>query len=151
MNPAHTVSKMTAVAAVLMTAFAAFPTKVAADESDAIAYRQHIMKAMDAQTAALGMILSGAIPPENLVSHLDAIAQMAATGLDSFKPKVPGGESSPDVWAKWADFETRMNAFAANTAKVAKIARDQGQDAVMSELATALSCKSCHDLYRAKR
>lgn len=123
----------------------------AAEDKDAIAYRQHIMKALDAQTAALGMTLSGAIPPDNLVSHLETIAAIAASALDSFKLKVPGGESNPEVWAKWSDFESRMNAFAANTAKVAKLGREQGQDAIMSDLTNALSCKPCHDLYRTKQ
>jgi cytochrome c556 len=123
----------------------------AAQDDDVIAYRQNLMKAVDAQTAALGMILSGAVPPDNLVSHLDTIALIAASMPASFEPKVVGGESSAEVWAKWADFSERINTFAANTAKVAKIAREQGQDAIMSDLAVALSCKACHDVYRTKK
>lgn len=138
------------IATLLFSAVAPLPAS-AAEDKDTIEYRQHIMKALDAQTAALGMTLSGAIPPDNLVSHLETIALIAAGALDSFKLKVPGGESNPEVWTKWADFEARMNAFATNTAKVAKLGREQGQDAVMSDLATALSCKSCHDLYRTKQ
>lgn len=126
------------------------PAAIAADEPDAIKYRQHVMKALDAQTAALGMILSGAIPEDNLLSHLDAIAEMAGASLATFEAKVQGGESDPKVWESWADFSARMNAFAANTAKVAKLAKDQGKDAIMSELAGALSCKGCHDVYRKK-
>lgn len=127
------------------------PLSASADDKDVIAYRQHIMRALDAQTAALGMVLSGAVPEDNLVSHLETIAVSAQAGLASFEAKIAGGESSPDVWAKWPDFSTRMNAFAANTAKVAKMAREQGKDAIMGEIATALSCKSCHDAYRVKK
>lgn len=126
---------------------------LAADDKDkdAIAYRQHVMRALDAQTAAVGMIVSGAIPEDNLVSHLDSIAVMASGAITTFDAKVLGGESSPDVWAKWPDFSQRMKAFAEGTAKAAKVAREQGRDAVMGELASALSCKSCHDLYRQKK
>lgn len=123
----------------------------AAEDKDVIEYRQHGMKALDAQTAILGMILSGAIPEDNLVSHLETIALIAQHSLVTFEPKVPGGESSPEVWAKWTDFSERMNAFAANTAKVAKLAKEQGKDSIMAELAGALSCKSCHDTYRLKK
>lgn len=122
----------------------------AAEDKDTIEYRQHIMKSLDAQVAILGMILSGAAPEDNLVSHLDTIAMIAQGALQSFEAKVPGGESSPEVWAKWADYSQRMNSFAAATAKVAKIAREQGKDAIMGEVAGALSCKSCHDVYRKK-
>ncbi|MCA0201120.1 MAG: cytochrome c [Proteobacteria bacterium] len=123
---------------------------LAAEDKDLIDYRQHIMKSLDAQVAILGMILSGAAPEDNLVSHLDTIALIAQGTLQSFEAKAPGGESSPEVWAKWPDFSQRMNAFAAATAKVAKMAREQGKDAIMGEVAGALSCKSCHDVYRVK-
>jgi cytochrome c556 len=150
MTRAGRIVRTLVLAAPLFAAILPFPIK-AAEDKDAIEYRQHIMRAMDAQTAALGMTLSGAIPPDNLVSHLETIALIASSALDSFKPKVPGGESSPEVWAKWADYEARMNTFAAATAKIAKLGREQGPDAVMSDLATALSCKSCHDVYRLKK
>lgn len=127
------------------------PFAAAADDKDTIDYRQRGMRAMDAQVAALGMVLSGAIPDDNLVSHLDTIAELASGSLKSFEAKVQGGESSPAVWEKWADYSQRMQTFAAATAKVAKIAREQGKDAIMSELAPALSCKSCHDVYRLKK
>jgi cytochrome c556 len=123
----------------------------AAEDKDVIEYRQRGMLAMDAQTAAIGMILSGAIPEDNLVSHLDTIATIAAGSLRGFEAKVPGGESSPAVWEKWPDFSDRMKAFAASTAKIAKTAREQGKDAIMSELAAALSCKACHDVYRLQK
>jgi len=109
------------------------------------------MRAIDAQTAALGMILSGVIPEDNFVGHLDLIAMTAAGALSCFEAKVPGGESSPDVRTKWPDFSQRMRAFAEGTAKAAKIAREQGKDAAMGEITSALSCKSCHDVYRVKK
>lgn len=126
------------------------PVTAFADDKDTIEYRQHIMKSLDAQVAILGMILSGAAPEDNLVSHLDTIALIAQGSLQSFQAKVPGGESTPEVWTKWADFSQRMDTFAAATLKVAKIAREQGKDAIMGEVAGALSCKSCHDVYRTK-
>jgi len=150
MNPTRRAIKAAAIATVLFSTLSPIAAG-AAEDKDVIAYRQGIMKALDAQTAALGMMLSGAIPPDNLVSHLETIALIAASSLESFRPNVPGGESNPEVWAKWADFETRMNDFSTNIAKVAKLGKEQGQDAIMNDLAPALSCKSCHDHYRKKQ
>ncbi|MGE4061830.1 MAG: cytochrome c [Rhodospirillaceae bacterium] len=127
------------------------PFTASADDKDAIEYRQHVMRSLDAQTAVLGMILSGAIPEDNLVSHLDTIALIAQSSLATFETKIPGGESDPKVWGQWADFSARMKAFAEGTAKVAKMAKEQGKDSIMSELASALTCKGCHDVYRVKK
>src|SRR5690606_18363645 len=75
-----------------------------ADEKDTIEYRQHIMKSLDAQSAILGQIVSGAVPDDNLVQHLDVLALLASTALKSFEAKVPGGEAKPEVWSDWPDF-----------------------------------------------
>jgi cytochrome c556 len=139
-----------AVGLCLAICAAAAPPIAAAEDKDAIEYRQHVMKSLDAQTAVLGMILSGAVPDDNLVNHLETIAMIAQHTLATFEAKVPGGESNPEVWSKWPDFSDRMKTFATNTARVAKIAKEQGKDAIMSELTGALTCKSCHDTYRAK-
>lgn len=139
------------MSAALVLGIQAAALDVSAAEDPAVQYRQQVMRALDAQTAAVGMILSGVIPEDNFVSHLDSIALMAKGALTTFEAKVPGGESNPELWAKWPDFSQRMTAFAEGTAKAAKIAREQGKDAVMGEIAGALSCKSCHDLYRSKK
>lgn len=121
----------------------------AADE-DAIEYRQHIMKALNAQSAILGQIVSGLVPDDQLVEHLDIMAMLAATSKKSFEPKVAGGESKAEVWSQWPDFAKRMDEFASKTAEAAKIAHTQGGQAALSNMLDVLSCKSCHDVYRSK-
>jgi len=121
------------------------------DDKDVIEYREHLMKALDAQTAAVGMIVSTQIPEDNLVQHLNQIALLAKTALQSFEPKVAGGESKPEVWTQWADFSAKMNDFAARTAKLAEDAKTGGVQTVTAELAEALTCKGCHDVYRNKK
>ena len=121
------------------------------EDKDVIDYRQNIMKSLDSQTAALGMVISTQITSENLVQHLDTIALTAKMSLKSFEQKVQGGESLPAVWDKWDDFKKRMNDFVVNTQKLAETGRTQGQDAVVAGMVDALSCKSCHDLYREKK
>jgi cytochrome c556 len=129
------------------------PTAVSADDQDVIDYREHIMKTMDEQSAAVGMILSGTIEGNNMAAHLQTIALTAQIALKAFEPKVAGGEAKPEVWSNWADFSKRMNEFAKNTAEVAALAKEKGNDdATLAEkVVGALSCKSCHDVYRKEK
>jgi len=128
-----------------------FSAGARADNQDVIDYRQYIMNTLNEQAAALGEILSGAIPDDNVVSHMDALALTAATALKAFVPKVPGGEARPEVWSQWDDFSRRMNDFAQQTASMAKIAHTQGKDAALAKVMDALSCKKCHDSYRREK
>ena len=139
--------------AILASAFLtlAMPGTASADDEDAIAYRRHIMHSLQEQTAALGKILSGAVPDDNAVAHMEALALIASTALKSFEPRVPGGDSKPEVWSDWDDFSSRMEEFARLTAKMAQAARDEGKDAGLSHAIEALNCKGCHDVYRKPR
>jgi len=140
------------VLSVLLLAAAPLISTVAqADDEDTIAYRKHIMKTLDEQTAAIGMILSGVIPDDNLQLHMDAIATTAAMALRSFEPNVPGGDAKPEVWSNWEDFSKRMNTFAEKTANMAKVAREEGPENAGELAIEALDCKSCHKVYNSKR
>jgi len=130
-------------------ALAAFvPPSARADDKDVIEYRKHIMNTLNEQSAALGQILSTVVPDDNAVAHINAIALTASTALKAFEPKVPGGQAKPDVWANWADFSKRMNEFAQRTAQAAKVAKEQGKEAALSNILDQLTCKSCHEVYR---
>jgi cytochrome c556 len=119
-----------------------------ASDKDVIDYRQHIMKSLNEQAAALGQILSTSIPADNAAAHIEAIALTASMALKAFEPKVPGGEAKPEVWANWPDFSKRMNEFAQKTSQSAKIAKDRGPDAALADILDVLTCKSCHETYR---
>ena len=129
------------------------PAVVSADDQDIVEYREHIMKTLDEQSAAVGMILSTVVPGDNMAAHLQAIALTAQTALKSFEPKVLGGEARPEVWNNWADFSKRMNDFAKNTALVAAQAKGKRSDdpELGEAVVDALSCKSCHDAYRKEK
>lgn len=127
------------------------PQASTADDQDVIDYRRHIMETLKAQTAALGMIMSGAIPDDNAIAHMDILAATAATALKSFEPKVEGGDAKAEVWAQWDDFSARMNDFAAKTAEMSKTAHEKGKDEALLLVMDALTCKQCHDTYRVKK
>ena len=122
-----------------------------ADDQDVISYRQLIMKELDAESAAFGMIVSGQIPPDSLAPQAKAIANSAKSALKAFEPKVPGGEAKPEVWAKWDDFSKRMQTFAQKTEELAKASESGNVAAVTELIIPALPCKECHDVYRNKK
>jgi cytochrome c556 len=119
-----------------------------ADDKDVVEYREHVMNTLNEQAGAVGQILSGAVPDENLAAHLDAIALTASIALKAFQPKVLGGEAKSDVWGNWPDFAKRMNEFAQKTALTAKAAKEPGKSGMNEMVIEALSCKACHDTYR---
>ena len=118
---------MKRILAAPLLALSLLPMSSIADDQDVIDYRRHIMETLKAQTAALGMIMSGAIPDDNVVAHIDIIAGTAATALKSFEPKVEGGDAKAEVWAQWDDFSARMNDFAAKTAAMSKTATSRAR------------------------
>jgi cytochrome c556 len=122
-----------------------------ADDQDVIDYRQLIMKQLDAESQALGMMVSGQIPPDSLALEAKSIANAAKAALKAFEPKVPGGESKPDVWSHWEDFSKRMQAFARDSDEMAKVAETGNVAKVTELMITALPCKECHDTYRNKK
>ena len=122
-----------------------------ADDKAIIDYREHIMNTLNEQSAALGQILSTTVPGDNTSAHIQAIALAASLALKAFEPKVQGGEAKPEVWSNWPDFSKRMTDFAQKTAEMAQISREKGNDAALANVVDALSCKGCHDVYRAEK
>lgn len=122
-----------------------------ADDKDVIDYREHVMNTLNEQAAAVGQILSTAVPDDNVTAHLEAISLAASIALKAFEPKVPGGQAKPEVWSNWPDFSKRMTEFAQKVAQATKTAQAGGKEEVMTNIADILSCKSCHDVYREEK
>jgi cytochrome c556 len=122
-----------------------------AEDQDVIDYRELIMKQLDAEAAALGMIVSGQIPPDSLAFQARALASSARSALKAFEPKVPGGEAKPEVWAKWDDFSKRMQVFAQKSEEMAKVSESGNVQKVTELMIDAMPCKACHDVYRQKK
>jgi cytochrome c556 len=121
------------------------------DPQDLITYRELIMKELEAEAAALGLMVAGQIPPDNLTLQAKAAAASARSALKAFEPKVPGGEAKPEVWANWADFAKRMQSLAQGAEEMAKASEGNNLQAVSGLIVTALPCKECHDTYRNKK
>ena len=135
--------------AAMQTAILPMAAQAEGDTQDVIDYRQHIMKTMGQQVATIGMILQEKAPAADIATHVQALALTASSALIAFQAKVPGGNAKPEVWAKWDEFQKRMKELDANTTELAKLAKD-GPAAMMPKMQGALTCKGCHDIFRAE-
>lgn len=125
-------------------------TAARADEQEDIDYRQHIMKSMGEQMAAIQQIVQHKAPADNFAIHMQIVAVTAATAKAAFTPESPGGKAKPAVWANWADFSKRLDELVASTAALATSAKATDVQATAAKLDT-LKCKGCHDTYREEK
>ena len=132
--------------AVALAALLAASGLASADDQDVIDYRKHIMTTLGEQLAAVGMILDKKAPPDSFAVHLQALAVTATQAKKAFEPKLPGGNSRPEVWSNWADFAKQLDALVASTGELAKAAKDGGVAGAAPKV-KSLDCKSCHDTY----
>jgi cytochrome c556 len=123
------------------------PVSIHADDQDVVDYRQHIMKTMGEQEAAIDMILEQKAPADNFATHARILAVTAATAKKAFEAKVLGGRAKPEVWTQWPDFAKRLDSLASATDDLAKIASNGGVAAARAKVSAALACKGCHDTY----
>jgi len=136
-------------AGLAFAAVAALPATVhATDSTDVIDYRKNVMKSLGSQAAALNAVLQGKAPAENVALHAESLHLIATTAMSAFEENVEGGDSKPEVWAKWADFSKKLKDFEAGTADLAKAAKEGGVGGAQGKVQAALTCKGCHDTYR---
>ncbi len=127
------------------------PISAVGQAEDPVLARQLIMQALDDDAEALGMIVARAVPPTKMAEHARNVAKSAKEAYESFKQNAPGGNAKPEIWTNWEDYSKRMEAFVANSEKMAKIAEGGDVNAVTEVMVDAMPCKSCHDVYRNKK
>ncbi len=140
----------TSLSAVEPTAPAAVDvSKLSKDEIETLIYeRQQLMIQIDKDSELLGEIVAGIAPATKLKETTAALARDAKESHDAFSMKVPGGRTKPEAWSNWADFSKRLDAFVAGAEKIAKLGETGSVPAVNDVLGDAMTCKTCHDLYR---
>jgi cytochrome c556 len=119
-----------------------------ADDNDTIDYRQHIMKTMDEQMAAIEMIRLKQVDSANLPVHLKVLALSMSTALTAFEPAAPGGRANPDIWRNWKDFRARAQALAGRAGELAQLTDGAAITAALEEKPLSQECSGCHDIYR---
>lgn len=118
-------------------------------DEDVIAYRQEIMKTMGAQAAAIGQILAGMVPDNQLYTHFEVLLLSVQQAKQAFEHPVEGGNALPVVWEKWDEFSGKLDEAEENMKKAIEIAKKDGAGGQSGEAAVAaLSCKGCHDTFK---
>jgi len=121
-----------------------------------IEYRQDAMSVIGFNFGQMGAQVKGDVP-----YNKDVFAQRAATvefvsklPMEGFVPGTEKGhdtKAKAEVWAKMDDFKSKMEKMQTEAAKLAVVAKTGNQDDIKKQFgATAGTCKSCHDDYRAK-
>lgn len=120
----------------------------AASRDHAIAYRQELMKTLEAQFQAITLIVTRGAPPENLHSHLVAALLTARALPLAFEQRAPGGNSQPQIWTNSDDFDHQMRHFEASVAIALEAAKNGTPVAGVLYHLDAISCRACHNRYR---
>ncbi|MFK4873530.1 c-type cytochrome [Novosphingobium sp. ZW T3_23] len=118
------------------------------DAAGIVFERQQVMEQLSKDSEALGAIVAGTGPRDQLGQVTRALADGARDSVQSFHAQVPGGRSKPEVWSNNADFARRMEDFARNAEAMAKAGESGNMAGVTALMIDALPCKQCHDLYR---
>lgn len=119
--------------------------------ADAVDYRRHVMRTLGEQVAALGLVAQGRIAPDNLTFHTRALAAASSQIVKAFEARVAGGDAKPEIWWNWPEFARLATQLKDNLAAVDKAAQEGGAAAAIPKLQDALTCKSCHDLFRSRQ
>ena len=130
-------------------------TASAVDVDEAIGYRQGVFKAIKWNVGPMGAMLKGARPFDAkaflmYATRVEALSQMP---LEGFVEGSDVGETSakPEIWSQWPKFESRMQDFQTQAAKLVEVAKGGDQGAIKAQFgATTKSCKACHDDFRVK-
>ncbi len=123
------------------------PGAAVADDADVVAYRQNLMKSMDAQFGAVMLILTARAPEAHIHLHMESLLLTADIVVKSFEPKVPGGRAPPELWDNWPAFSAAMSEFHERLTKAVVMSRTEGAAGALQGL-EFVSCQRCHDTFR---
>lgn len=115
-------------------------------------YRQLIMKSQDAHATAIGHILTGTVPNENIVTHFEALLITTQQARAAFEHEAMGGDALPSIWEEggWEDFSAKLDLAEENIKIAIEAIKKNGPGAAGDVTLAALRCKDCHDTYRKK-
>ena len=143
--------KIVTVLSVLLS-FCFFGSPSLADSKGIIKYRQNVMKATGGHMGAIVDILKNRLPlADHIVDHARSIEQNSKMTLAMF-PKGSGlGETKakPTIWENWSKFESAVQDFERESAKLAKVAESGDMEALAKQVrATGKTCGGCHRNFR---
>lgn len=120
---------------------------------DAVKYRQGTLFALSHHFTRIGAMVNGRVPYDAraAVEHAELVAVLAKLPAIGFGPgtqHVSRG-AKPEIWTEQARFKEQSDKMVTESAKLLAAAKTNNIDQLKAAyLATASTCKSCHDGYR---
>lgn len=114
--------------------------------------RTAYMKGLGGSMGAIGKYVKGEAEYSPAVAEAGQKLHMHSKELVSQFPKDSVGESraKPDIWAKWADFESKAKDFQNASEKLAEATKTNDKQKIAdAHAATGKTCGGCHDNFRA--
>lgn len=127
-----------------------------AKPEDAIKYRQSALSLMGTHFGRIGAMANGRVPYDAKVAadNAELVATLSKLPWAGFTPGTESGgntKAKPEIWTEQVKFKDNSDKFQAETARLAAAAKTGNLDTLKTAFAaTADSCKTCHDAYRAK-
>jgi cytochrome c556 len=126
-----------------------------AKPEDAIKYRKAALSVMGTHFGRLGAMAQGRVPfdAKGASDNADIVANMAKLPWAAFVEGSDSGETKakPEIWKQSPKFKEAAEKLQAESVKLAAAAHTGKEDAFKAAFtATAGTCKSCHDDFRAK-
>jgi cytochrome c556 len=126
----------------------------AAEPEDIIKYRQNMMKAIGAHTAAAGAIIQGKVEYRSQLAEHARALQALTNDIPGLFPKDSdfGDTRAKDgVWTDRAEFEKRANNLKTKVTAFAKAVEAGKQPAIVASYKEmGEDCKACHKDFRKK-
>ena len=126
-----------------------------AKPEDAVKYRKSALSVMGTHFGRLGAMAQGRVPFDAKIAadNAEIVADMAKLPWAAFGEGTDGGDTKakPEIWKQGAKFKEYADKLQAESVKLAAAAKTGKEDAFKAAFtATAGTCKSCHDDFRAK-
>jgi len=126
-----------------------------AKPEDAIKYRKSAFTLMAAHNGRLGAMAQGRVPfdAKTATENAEIVADIAKLPWAAFVDGTDSGDTKAksDIWKDNAKFKDYAGKLQAESVKLVAAAKSGNQDAFKTAFgATAGSCKTCHDDFRAK-
>lgn len=126
-----------------------------AKPEDAVKYRKAAFTVMGAHFGRLGAMAQGKVPfdAKTAAENAEVVADVAKLPWAAFGEGTDGGETKakPEIWKQGAKFKEYSDKLQAESVKLAAAAKTGREDAFKAAFtATAGTCKTCHDDFRAK-
>ena len=139
-------------ALIVFLSFCFFGSSSLADSKGIIKYRQNVMKSTAGHMGAIVDILKNDLPLQaHILDHVRSIQQNSKMTLATFSKGTGLGntKAKPAIWENWSKFESAVQDFERESAKLAKVAESGGMEALAKHVrATGKTCGGCHRNFR---